>query len=64
MIFFIIQIKAVWLGDFKSTTYITNFNSKYILTPDWRASLNPETTRQHEQVRVRHSFIFSSSKVL
>uniref|UniRef100_A0A1X7UMY0 Generative cell specific-1/HAP2 domain-containing protein n=1 Tax=Amphimedon queenslandica TaxID=400682 RepID=A0A1X7UMY0_AMPQE len=45
------NIKAVWLGDFKLNSYIANFNSKYILTPDWRAASNPQTLREHAQVR-------------
>lgn len=49
------QIKAVWLGDFKMTTALNNFNSKYLLTPDWRASEDIEEAKQHEQVVVSTS---------
>lgn len=33
-------------------TYLANFNSKYLLTPEWRASNTPEETKEHEQVKV------------
>jgi hypothetical protein len=44
------NVKAVWLGSFQTTTAIANFDSKYILVPDWRGSLNPSETLNHEQV--------------
>ena len=49
---FIFQIKATWLGDFRLNTYSANFQSKYLLTPDWRASRKPSKTKYHEQVQV------------
>ena len=54
---FIFQIKATWLGDFRLNTYSANFQSKYLLTPDWRASTNPSETKNHEQVQVNTSCV-------
>ena len=30
--------RGPWLGDFAMNSHLAYFNSKYLLTPDWRAS--------------------------
>lgn len=46
------KIKATWLGDFAMNTHLANFDSKYLLTPDWRASKNISAARKSQQVQV------------
>lgn len=53
------QVIAVWQGDFSTNTHFWNFQSKYLMVPDWRATLatNPEEIEyvmSHEQVTVSY----------
>ena len=46
------KIKATWLGDFAMNAHLVNFQSKYLLTPDWRASSNIDAAKKSPQVQV------------
>lgn len=46
------QIKATWLGDFAMNKHLVNFNSKFLLVPDWRLSENISVAKNSPQIKV------------